>query len=243
MEKIKLILFIFLFGSCKVKDIKFAQDKPSKKIIINKDSCRLVYLFSDGFLKNSYIGITQNSILFIHGDITYKHLDYYSKKLLFFDSTNKAFKYLTSIYKHLPDDSLKLLRKNNIVIKSVLKEAKTKESPYYKELLQNERLKSKIAFLEKDSRIKKFNNKYYIIDRIYNDSLYQVDLVTQKVEAFYLGKDILYVLEFLLCDLDKDGNPEIIFFHDSDVPQGDRLMYDVYSIRTDSVKMDIDMIR
>lgn len=237
MNIFKLLLLFFCIVTCKFKDTNDVQTTAKENLINHKNNPTLVYLFGDGFLKNSYLNINRDTVLFIQDDI-YKPYGFSFFNSLFFDTSFKYFKYVHSVHQELSIDTLRLLRKSNM-LQQILVEARLASSPYYKKIIRQKDLLPAMTFLNKDSRIKIFDNKYYIVKRIAPDSLYQVDTVRKTVKAFAIEKKLLDVMNFLLSDLDKDGSPEVIFFHENMVPQPERLLYDVYSLRPDSVKFEI----
>jgi hypothetical protein len=54
-----------------------------------------------------------------------------------------------------------------------------------------------------------------------------------------LKHNFFSVTDFFLYDMDKDSNPEIFIFHVGEVPREEIISYSVYSIRQDSVGMEI----
>jgi hypothetical protein len=235
MKAIQILTLFIFYAACNAGERNETQEFKSEKVTIKSDTLKLIRLVRDGFFKNSYLKIKSDTILFVHDDI-YRQPGIHNEILLFFDSFDNSFKYLSSVRQQISDDSLQFLQRDNI-LRKIIKGEKSSQRSYYKEISKQKRLK--LHFLNEEVKVNTFNNKYYILNRVTPDSLFQVDLVAQTVNAFKIKDPPLDVMNFLLIDLDKDGNPEIVLFHENLIPQADRLLYDIFSLRRDSIKIDV----
>lgn len=236
MRIIKLLAMLALFASCQQENADTNKIVPGMETSAKKNSLRLYHLLGDGFLKGSFLSVTQDTISFIRDDY-YEQRGIHQKILFYFNKSSSTFIYKSSAHQELSKDSLGLLRNTNILPK-ILKEARDVNSAFYNELVKAKSSNSKLNIINKDSRIGVFANNYYIVNGNFPDSLYQVSFDKKRVKVFPIEGGLFDAMNILLFDLDKDGNPEIILFQENTVPQGERLMYDIFSLRYDSIRVE-----